>query len=581
MVRVALPTSTVLDSGWELTGGAEVHECIGEGVDSADDATSFVKSTVAGDEFEVVIPNPGGPVYPGTTGYKIRVRARDFFISITHGEFIVELRVAGSTYWQSPKTTVAMGHAWTTYEHDVELALPLNDYDQLSLYLVDSDSGTGFRIGISAIEFVIPSEIPIVGGAAGEAAAAGALKGIGVAGGGAVGSSAVAAATAIKGAGALVGAVAGAASAALSLVAIGALVGTTVGASSTAAAARGVGQIVGSSACVSAAAASSPNGSGSLTGSSVGLAAAIAQPRATGALVGSAAGSAACSIEPTAQQQMGIYELISSLVRARFKAQVATPLSLATAWDDVPFTPAVATSYARLKVRCDDAGQIAFGDGNRYRKRGEATVELRLPTGRLDGAALSLAKSVVAAFREAVSEHLIFGTPQILPGFRDGAFWRVDVVCPFRGDVARATAQGSPASTPLDSEVAASVMRSRFESVANPLGLAVRWDNDPRETPGSDETWARASIVPGTSRLVERGAPNRYRTVGIFYALLFAPAETSEHALLELGDQVADEFRAVTDRGVTFKTPLVRAKGREGPWWRVDVTCPFQWDEFA
>ena len=55
----------------------------------------------------------------------------------------------------------------------------------------------------------------------------------------------------------------------------------------------------------------------------------------------------------------------------------------------------------------------------------------------------------------------------------------------------------------------------------------------------------------------------------------FDPLEEGDARARELADAVLLNFRAVRDQGVLFKTPSAGAGERQGPWWTVNVACPF------
>lgn len=122
-------------------------------------------------------------------------------------------------------------------------------------------------------------------------------------------------------------------------------------------------------------------------------------------------------------------------------------------------------------------------------------------------------------------------------------------------------------------------IRSRFETqVETPQSITAVYDNGPDEHP-DDALWVRWTVLPGASNQIELGANPSYRTVGVAVAQIFQPIKQGDKAALELADVIVTTFRAVTDTGVKFLVPSVRVVGRDGAWWQVNVTCPFQCDE--
>ena len=124
-----------------------------------------------------------------------------------------------------------------------------------------------------------------------------------------------------------------------------------------------------------------------------------------------------------------------------------------------------------------------------------------------------------------------------------------------------------------------SIARQRFQTqVEVPESLKVVYDNAP-DPHLDDQPWARFTVRPGASRLLEVGARPAYRTIGSVIAQLFHPVETGDGPGLELADVVALAFRRITVSGLRFLVPSVQNVGRSDKWWQVNVTCPFQCDE--
>lgn len=570
MTVLAAPNSTVSNVGFALTGGADVHECIKRTVEAPDDA-SYVQSTADGDSFEVTLPDPL-LIDPLTQTVRIRARVRHSGIGVDNGQFFVSLRESGVDSYTSSKTEIPLAGPYDL-EFDTGVIPP--DLSVLSIAVLDAGTGGQRRFRVLELEGVFPTDD--MSGDGGSVASS-SIRGVGSVAGSGEGSSASAATP--RGVGGLAGAGAGGSACFAIISAIGALAGSAAGGSSAAAVCGGVGVLVGIGAGSSQTAAL-PKGTGSLAGSGVGGSSAAAQPSGIGALAGMSVGSSSGSVEPPEIEALGIYQAISHLVRVRFEQLIAVPRSLPTAYDNLPFNPAPSLTWARVKVRCEDAQQIALGEGNRYRKRGAATVSIQTPLGEGVTAVHLIAVAVQDAFRRASSAHVRFTSPSIGPGYRDGADWTVDVVCPFYADVDVALGVGASLVTLPDAAAAQSTVRKRFIAAAVAAGLEIRFENDPRADPAL--SWAHFSIVQGESAPVESHGDGRltYRTPAIAYALLFFAKETGEEAALGIGDQIADVFRAVTVDGVTFSTPLVRGMQRQGDWWRVDVRAPFFWHEIT
>lgn len=67
----------------------------------------------------------------------------------------------------------------------------------------------------------------------------------------------------------------------------------------------------------------------------------------------------------------------------------------------------------------------------------------------------------------------------------------------------------------------------------------------------------------------------RVRHPGLLTVNVRVAPNTGDETALEYGDLIAAIYRNVTFSGITFRAPTVRDIGREGPWYRVQVDCPF------
>jgi len=130
---------------------------------------------------------------------------------------------------------------------------------------------------------------------------------------------------------------------------------------------------------------------------------------------------------------------IANAVRGRFHNEVADPEELVVVYDNhrqdaVPR----AGRWVRFTVRLGETIQATFANvGSRtFRTTGVAFAELYEPEGLGDGAQLDLADTIVAAFRgvSLASPQLVFDSPSVTEGTRDGAYWRRVVTIPFRAD---------------------------------------------------------------------------------------------------------------------------------------------------
>ena len=74
---------------------------------------------------------------------------------------------------------------------------------------------------------------------------------------------------------------------------------------------------------------------------------------------------------------------------------------------------------------------------------------------------------------------------------------------------------------------------------------------------------------------VDLAPTKRIRHPGLLTVNVRVPLNEGDGRALELADDVVAIYRNVTFSGITFRAPTVRDIGAEGPWYRVQVDCPF------
>lgn len=532
------PTSTVSTS-FSVSGAASVDLAINEDVDSADDGAKYAYANSAGDDFEVLLEEP--PFTPSIgSGHVVRFRAKGGGTGAA-AQLIVYLIdrsvVPEVTLYEGEKITLSS--SFSTYEVDLGLTEPLADYSSLSLLVTDSGPAGEMRVNLSALEFKIPSVFEISGAISSSSSLTAAMGGVGALSGSCAASSVAAAS--MSGSGAMAGVIAATSSLAASAMLMVSASGTIAATSSLSAAATGTGSVAGRIDATATLSASFYDGS-----------------------------------------DLGPWETLSNLLRERVQSQVIEPLKLGAAYDNAVLGPISETRWVRVAVRPGESDQLTMESRPVFRKSGELVCSIMAPLGEGDGPSLSIADSIIDALRAVKYAQVTFELPQIELGRRDGAFWRTDVRMSFRADFQLDRVAGS-APLSLSSANAAAVLRSRFHDVATVAhGIEVQYDGEDDVGRDPTELWARFSVLHGATTVAERRGDSRtYRTVGLGSALIFVPLETGELSALRLADQIAQHFRSVSDRGVTFKTPLVSGTQRAGAWWQVSVTCPFQWDQIA
>lgn len=114
-------------------------------------------------------------------------------------------------------------------------------------------------------------------------------------------------------------------------------------------------------------------------------------------------------------------------------------------------------------------------------------------------------------------------------------------------------------------------------------GLPTQYDNTKFQRP-KDGTWARLSILDGSSQQVEQ--PRTYRSVGVAVASIFGSANKGDRDHRQIADKVVEAFRAkstplvgLVSGFVEFLVPSAQRLARSGEAWRLNVNIPYRVDE--
>lgn len=132
--------------------------------------------------------------------------------------------------------------------------------------------------------------------------------------------------------------------------------------------------------------------------------------------------------------QAAVFEAI----RARFKALVSDPLALRTIHDNAPEPAGVTASWCRFSISVDQNQQVSTGNpgGRRFRVTGTCMVQILVPIAKGDAAALAIADTIIAAFRNvSIAPQITFlGAGIVGTAEQDAAWCRRRVAIPFRAD---------------------------------------------------------------------------------------------------------------------------------------------------
>lgn len=271
----------------------------------------------------------------------------------------------------------------------------------------------------------------------------------------------------------------------------------------------------------------------------------------------------------------GFYEGVSQDVRALWLAAGETGRSLATWYDNLPFT-VPATDYAQASVAFDETEVIdAGGSSSRVIARG--TLEVRIFGALHEGKdpLLQHAEALRLSFSDVTQGRVRFTSPDLSGVARAGGRYAISLRCPFWAD----DDDGTPLqdlSPPLGDggfEEVADVIRQRMEAqVATPQGISVQYPNLPF-TPPQEAAWMRVSIVSLGATQGQVGSPGKLHDLeGLFTVQVFTPYEEGDQSSLALVDAIDQAFRAVNDRGIQFDAPQPTRGRRSGNEWQRNVT---------
>jgi hypothetical protein len=128
-------------------------------------------------------------------------------------------------------------------------------------------------------------------------------------------------------------------------------------------------------------------------------------------------------------------EALANAIQSRFAAQVATPQSLTTIYDNDPTpSPADNSLWCRFTVLDGETRRVTVGV-KQYRTVGVAIAQLFGPVGDGTQAQRQLADAIVAAFQDQTAGGVRYGVPSVDNiGKTTQGNYQINVTCPFQAD---------------------------------------------------------------------------------------------------------------------------------------------------
>ena len=282
------------------------------------------------------------------------------------------------------------------------------------------------------------------------------------------------------------------------------------------------------------------------------------------------------AVAPTTRQRLaGLYSEIGRLCRNRWRLEIAEPLSVATRYENMPFTAPDGT-YTELAVVHDGTTQLHVGN-EETAVMATGYLEARV-WGGLHRGVHSLyvgIEAIRAAFTDKVhGDRLIFGSPTESGQGRSGARYWVEMRCPFKIDDTLGRAPVRVLGTLRDGgyEEAYDIIRQRANAALQAMDTPtpLQLPNMPGEPP-NESRYARLTHLPVESFDLARGTSLK-EIGGIAVFQVFGPLGRGEAGPLEVVDTIDEAFRSVLDRGVNFDPPQPGRGMRSGSRWIRNVS---------
>lgn len=131
---------------------------------------------------------------------------------------------------------------------------------------------------------------------------------------------------------------------------------------------------------------------------------------------------------------LGCTAAAARTMRLRWAAQVETPESLPTIYDNEGEVPVTSGTWARFAIQWAESRAVSFGRVPRHRHPGAIRASVHTPMESGDARAREIADVATSAFREVDDGSVTFRTPYVSAVRRDEAWWRMDVTVPFEVD---------------------------------------------------------------------------------------------------------------------------------------------------
>jgi hypothetical protein len=123
-------------------------------------------------------------------------------------------------------------------------------------------------------------------------------------------------------------------------------------------------------------------------------------------------------------------------------------------------------------------------------------------------------------------------------------------------------------------------IRTAFNDLMNGGHGAVPiiYDNELEEPPSSGR-WVRFAVLDSFAEHTRFGGEIHRRQYGEAVASIYTPIGEGNGDALEIINDIKGIFKDDTVDGVVFQQPSVETRGVEQRWWRIDLICPYYFDD--
>lgn len=125
-------------------------------------------------------------------------------------------------------------------------------------------------------------------------------------------------------------------------------------------------------------------------------------------------------------------------------------------------------------------------------------------------------------------------------------------------------------------ETLANTVSTAFAAFAEANNYSIRFDNDPRDTPGIG-WWLRLKMEFDNSFQKET-SPGKYRITGKVVISIMDDIKKGTYQLYEIADKISNEFSGQVIVDVILRTAQLQRVGRENNKAILDVVIPYQYD---